>query len=83
MNTKLTKKDNLFALLPVLAYGVGYLLNIAINGVSEYPNSNDWYGFLSFGIPGVIVMYVVLTGITLLYGYVIRKVIDNRINNSK
>ena len=36
-------------MLPTALYGIGYYANIIANGVGEWPDSNDWYGFLSFG----------------------------------
>ena len=32
-----------------LVYGLGYLINILINGVGQWPDTNDWYGFLNWG----------------------------------
>ncbi len=34
-----------------LLYGTYYLVNILINGVGEWPDTNDWYGFLNWGFP--------------------------------
>ena len=48
---KLPVKKNLVAALPSAVYGLGYLINVLINGKGEWPNTNDWYGFLSWGYP--------------------------------
>ena len=48
---KLSVKKTLIAALPSLIYGLGYLINILINGKGEWPNTNDWYGFLTWGYP--------------------------------
>lgn len=48
---KLPVKKTLIAALPSLIYGLGYLINILINGKGEWPNTNDWYGFLTWGYP--------------------------------
>ncbi len=48
---KVPFRDTFFATIPVLLYGTVYLLNIAINGVGEWPYGNDWYGFTSWGAP--------------------------------
>ena len=37
--------------LMALVYGTGYLINILVNGIGEWPDSNDWYGFLNWGFP--------------------------------
>ena len=34
-----------------LIYGLGYYINIVINGIGEWPDTNDWYGFLNWGYP--------------------------------
>ena len=44
-----TKRDNCLAMLPALCYGTFYLINIAVNGKGEWPDTNDWYGFLNWG----------------------------------
>jgi len=48
---KIPFKYTLYAMIPSFVYGIGYLINILINGVGEWPNSNDWYGFLNWGYP--------------------------------
>ena len=35
--------------VPTALYGIGYYANIIANGVGKWPDTNDWYGFLSFG----------------------------------
>ncbi len=66
-------RDNLLALLPVTAYAVYYVLNMVINGIGEWPDTNDWYGFLNWGIgPGVVITAAAF-GITYLIGLVLRK----------
>ena len=34
-----------------LIYGLGYYINIVKNGIGEWPDTNDWYGFLNWGYP--------------------------------
>ncbi len=45
------------AVLPALVYGAFYLANNLINGTGEWPDSNDWYGFLNWGLPVGIVIF--------------------------
>ena len=63
-------RDSLLALIPMLLYGVGYTANILINGVGEWPEINDWYGFAAGGIqtiPFVFAAIVLATwGLALL-----------------
>ena len=42
-------KWTLFASITSVLYGLGYIINILINGVGEWPDTNDWYGFLNWG----------------------------------
>ena len=54
---KLPVKKTLVAALPSAVYGLGYLINVLINGKGEWPNTNDWYGFLNWGYPvGILIM---------------------------
>ena len=48
---------------PALIYGCVYLANILINGKGEWPNTNDWYGFMNWGaIPAALIFSsIVLT----------------------
>lgn len=43
--------------IPSLIYGFGYLVNILINGIGEWPDTNDWYGFLNWGYPIGFVLF--------------------------
>ena len=67
------RKDNIIACLPVLIYGVAYLLNNLINGIGVWPYTNDWYGFLRWGYPVGVVMFTVLILVTYLIGLSLRK----------
>ena len=48
---KLPFKSTFIAAIPSIIYGFGYLINILINGIGEWPDTNDWYGFLNWGYP--------------------------------
>lgn len=65
-------RENFAAVVPMLLYGTVYLVNILINGMGEYPNTNDLYGFATWGIPIGIVIFAVLCGITYGIGLVLR-----------
>ena len=43
--------------IPALIYGCFYLGNILINGIGEWPDSNDWYGFLNWGYPAGMAIF--------------------------
>lgn len=66
---KLTVKDNLWTVFPMLVYGISYLGNIIINGIP----GNDWYGFLRWGYPAGAVILVIIVLITYLIGFILRK----------
>ena len=40
-----------FSAIPALLYGALYLTNLLINGVGEWSDTNDWYGFVNWGLP--------------------------------
>ena len=67
------KKDVCLAALPVLIYGAGYLGNIVMNGVGEWPDTNDWYSFMMWGYPGAAAIYGGLILISLALGGLFRK----------
>ena len=69
-------RDNLIAVLPMAVYGFFYVANNIINGVGEWPHINDWYGFLAWGYPIGVVIYLVIIMVTWLIGFVIRKAKD-------
>ena len=55
---KMPFKYTFFAVIPVLVYGTVYLVNILINGIGEAPQFNDWYGFLNWGYPVGVCIYI-------------------------
>ncbi|MBO4324548.1 MAG: hypothetical protein J5845_03995 [Lachnospiraceae bacterium] len=46
-----------FTMIPVAVYGAAYLTNILINGTGVWPHTNDFYGFLNWGLPAGIVIF--------------------------
>ena len=48
---KIPFKYTLVAASLSLVYGMVYLFNNIINGIGEWPETNDWYGFLNWGYP--------------------------------
>ncbi len=70
--TKLSFSHTLFAPLCPAVYASGYLLNIFINGIGEWPESNDFYGFLTWGnrigaVIGFTIIFVTWLIAVLLY----------------
>ena len=55
------------AVTPMLVYAVGYLGNILIQGVGEWPHRHDFYGFLMWGWgPGVVILLALILVLSLL-----------------
>lgn len=44
-------------MIPVAVYGAFYLGNCLINGFGEWPHTNDFYGFLNWGLPVGLVIF--------------------------
>ncbi len=66
-------KDVFLAALPVLIYGAGYLGNILVNGIGEWPDTNDWYSFMMWGYPGAAAIYGGLILVSLGLGWLFRR----------
>ena len=45
---------------PALFYGCFYLGNILINGKGEWPNTNDWYGFMNWGMGPAMIIFAAI-----------------------
>ena len=69
-------KENLYAAMPMGIYGVGYVANNVINGIGQWPHSNDWYGFLTWGYPIGAGIFFIILAVTYGIGFVIRKLND-------
>lgn len=72
-DVKYTRRDNLLVIIPPFLYGLGYIVNILINGMGQWPDTNDWYFFFHWGYPVGALIYVVLLTVTWLIGLLIRK----------
>ena len=68
-----TRKDNRLVILSPLIYGAVYLCNNLINGIGEWPDTNDWYLFLTWGYPVGIFIFAVICAVTWLLGLAMRK----------
>ena len=68
-----TRRDNLMVMIPPFLYGLGYIANILINGMGEWPDTNDWYLFFHWGFAVGALFYAVLLAVTWLIGLLMRK----------
>lgn len=66
-------RDNNMAAVPPLIYGALYLLNVIINGIGEWPDTNDWYLFLTWGYPTGILIFACICAVTWLIALLMRK----------
>ena len=48
-DTKIPFKATFIAASSSFVYGICYVINILINGIGKWPDTNDWYGFLNWG----------------------------------
>jgi hypothetical protein len=55
---KIPFKYTLYSAVLPLLYGNYYIGNIMVNGIGEWPDTNDWYGFLNWGWPVGIAIFV-------------------------
>ena len=72
-----TRRDNRLVVLSPLIYGALYLGNNLINGTGEWPDTNDWYLFLTWGYPVGILIFAVICAVTWLLGLAMRKLHRN------
>ena len=49
MEGELTFKMSVQSAIPTFLYGTGYFVNLLINGIGQWPDTNDWYGFVNWG----------------------------------
>ena len=68
-----TLRENNLAIIPPLVYGTVYLVNIWINGIGEWPDTNDWYLFLVWGYPIGMLIFAAICVIAWLLGLLMRK----------
>ena len=68
-----TRIENRLVMLSPIVYGVVYLGNNLINGIGEWPDTNDWYFFLAWGYPVGVLIFVVICAVTWLLGLAMRK----------
>lgn len=56
----------MLTMIPSAVYGLFYALNILFRGIGTWPDTNDWYGFLNWGWPIGIVIFLVIIIVTWL-----------------
>lgn len=56
----------MLTMIPSAVYGLFYAVNILIRGIGTWPDTNDWYGFLNWGWPIGIIIFLVIIIVTWL-----------------
>ena len=74
LSPKLRFHDTWLSGVPAFLYGLCYILNLIINGVGEWPDTNDWYGFLNWGWPVGSGIFAGIVLISLLSAWILRAV---------
>ncbi len=75
-------RESFVSVIPMLLYGAWYIGNNLINGIGEWPDTNDWYGFLSWGWPAGLAIFGVL--ILMSWGVaLLMRAIHNKANNGE
>ena len=57
-DSKLSFRFTWLSVIPTFLYGICYLINILVNGTGTWPDTNDWYGFMNWGLPVGIVIFL-------------------------
>ena len=65
-------RATLLAIAPMILYGAGYYANLLVNGMGEWPNSNDWYGFAQWGMDKAPLVFAVMALATWAIALVLR-----------
>lgn len=74
-------KKSFYAAIPVVLYGTGYLINNIVSGTNgSGQNPNDFYGFLRWGYPVGILIFIVIVfiavGIACFLRWIKKKLIN-------
>ena len=68
----LSLRATFLAVVPMLLYGVWYLLNILRGGMADGRYVNDWYGFAFWGIKASLLVFIIIAAVTWLLAVLLR-----------
>ncbi len=71
---KIPFRFTLLAAVPTVVYGACYAVNLFVNGIGEWPYSNDWYGFVNWGYPVGFTIFGCFVLVTWLFSCLLRGV---------
>ena len=71
----------IIATVPTILYGVCYVINLFVNGIGQWPDTNDWYGFVNWGYPVGFAIFGMITLATFVTACLLRAV--NHMCNQK
>ncbi len=72
---KLTIRDCLWCPAVVILYGIGYIINLFVNGFEQ----GDFYGFVNWGFGTGLGIFAVICLVSFGIGMVLRKISTNRL----
>ena len=76
---KIPFRYTVIAAVPTLIYGFCYMMNILINGIGgPWPDTNDFYAFLSWGWPVGILIFAGITLLSFAVACVFRAISNKR-----
>ncbi len=78
---KIPMKAVLITGIATAAYATFYLANVLVNGMGEWPDTNDFYGFLNWGYP--IGMVIFAMSIVVTWGLALLLRVPNVVKNRK
>ena len=60
------------AVIPMILYGICYLINVLRGGMEDGKYVNDWYGFAKWGIPASFLVFAAAAAVTLIMALLLR-----------
>ena len=74
----ITLRETACSVLPVVVYGCFYLGNILLHGVRDENGWNDFYGFVTWGLPAGLGIFALICLFVFLAGLVMRRIIREK-----
>ena len=71
-DVKIERTAVIAAMIHPLLYGIGYYINLTVNGIGVWPDTNDWYGFVNWGFSVGFMIFGVICLVSVLIGLLLR-----------
>ncbi len=69
--TDIPRRMLLWTGVPTVLYEIGYVLNMVLHGIGTWPDTNDFYGFMTWGYGPAAVIAVVVLCVTWLIAFLL------------